>query len=172
MNGIESREADGNQRVRVAVLGTGSISDYHIAGLQEAGADVVTVFSRTESNAREKAQRFGIPSYSTDYREILARDDVEAVVIATPDFTHEEIALAAAEAGKAILLQKPMGRTSKECLSIIEAAEKTGVPLFVGFMHRYFEEVEWTREMLAEDGLGRVFELTLSDPGFSRLTGT
>ena len=147
------------ERVRVGVMGAGFISEYHIVGLQEAGADVVAIFSRTESKARKKAQRFGIPYYSTDYQEILARDDVEAVVIATPDFTHEEMSRVAARAGKAILLQKPMARTSQECLRIIEVAEEARVPLYVSFMHRYFEEVECTRDMLAHRALGEVYEI-------------
>ncbi len=147
------------QRVRVGMLGAGFISDYHIAGLQEAGADVVIIFSRTEARAREKAQRFGIPFFTADHQEVLARDDVEAVVIATPDFTHEALAVAATKAGKAILLQKPMARNSQECLRIIEAAETGGVPLYVSWMHRYFEEVVKMRELLAEEALGQIYSI-------------
>ena len=143
-------------RLRIAVLGAGFISDYHIAGLQQAGADVVALFGRRETLVREKAARSGIPLATTDYRTILARDDVDAVVIATPDFTHEEVAIAAAQAGKAILLQKPMARTSAECLRILEAAEKAGVVLTVSFLHRYFEEVQAVRELLGRAALGPV----------------
>jgi myo-inositol 2-dehydrogenase/D-chiro-inositol 1-dehydrogenase len=139
------------------MIGAGSISDYHIAGLQEAGAEIVVIFSRTEAKAREKAQHFKIPHYTTDYQEILDRDDVEAVVIATPDFTHEGFAAGAAKAGKAILLQKPMARTSQECSHIIEATEEAGVPLYVSWMHRYFEEVLKVQELLAEGVLGQVY---------------
>lgn len=149
----------GTEHVRVGMIGAGSISDYHITGLQAAGAEVVAIFSRTEKSAREKAERFGIPDYTTDYQEILARDDIETVVITTPDFTHETIALAAARAGKAILLQKPMARNSQECLRIIEAAEQAGVPLYVSWMHRYFEEVVKMRELLAEGALGQIYSI-------------
>lgn len=147
----------GKERVRVAILGAGSICDYHTIGLQEAGAEVVAVFSRTEAKAQEKAERFGIPHYSTDYQEILARDDVDAVVIATPDFSHEELAVATARAGKAIYLQKPMARNSQECLRIIEAAEESGVPLYVSWMHRYFDEVAKMQDLLAQGALGDVY---------------
>jgi predicted dehydrogenase len=146
-------------RVRVGVLGAGHISDYHIEGLQEAGAEVVALFGRSETSVRAKAQRFGVPHVATDYRDILVRDDVEAVVVATPDFTHEEVAVAAARAGKAILLQKPMARTSAECLRILDAAERAGVLLCVSFLHRYFEEVQAIRELLARGVLGRVHYL-------------
>lgn len=146
----------GSERVGVGVLGAGSISDYHIAGLLAAGAEVRCLFSRDEAKARLKARQFGVPNTYTDYREVLARPDVAAVVIATPDFTHEELACAAAEAGKAILLQKPMARTSDECRSIIAAADQAGVPLVVSFMHRYFEEVAQAEAVLAAGALGRV----------------
>lgn len=146
----------GGRPIRVAVLGAGFISDYHIAGLQEAGAELVALSSATAVKAREKALRYGIPHYTADYREILARDDVEAVVVATPDFTHEEVAVAAARAGKAILLQKPMARTSAECLRIIEAAQRARILLCVSFMHRYFEEIGRLRDLLARGALGDI----------------
>ena len=145
--------------VRVGMLGAGFISDYHISGLQQAGAEVVSIFSRTEANARAKAKQFGIPHYTADYAAVFARDDVEAVVITTPDFTHEALSIAAAGAGKAILLQKPMARNSQECLNIIRAAEENNVPLYVSFMHRYLIEVEKIQQLLAADALGQIYTI-------------
>ena len=142
--------------VRVGLLGAGFISDYHISGLQQAGAQVVSISSRTEANAQAKAKQFGIPHYTADYADVLAREDVEAVVITTPDFTHEALSIATAQAGKAILLQKPMARNSRECLNIIKAAEDNNVPLYVSFMHRYLIEIEKIQELLAADALGEV----------------
>jgi predicted dehydrogenase len=147
----------GETRIRVGVLGAGSISDYHIRGLQEAGAEVAALFSRNEEKVRERARRYGIPFATTRYSDILERAGVDAVVIATPDFTHAEIGVAAAKAGKPMLLQKPMARNSQECLTIIAAARQAGVPLYVSFMHRYFGEVEATRRLLAEHALGTVY---------------
>jgi myo-inositol 2-dehydrogenase/D-chiro-inositol 1-dehydrogenase len=80
------------------------------------------------------------------------------VIIATPDDTHAEIAVAAAQAGKAVLLQKPMARSSGECRRIIEAARHARVLLEVSFMHRAFEEVVRLRELLTEGRLGAVFQ--------------
>jgi myo-inositol 2-dehydrogenase/D-chiro-inositol 1-dehydrogenase len=148
-----------NEPVRVGLLGAGFITDYHLTGLQQAGADVVSIFSQTEANAQAKAERFGIPHYTSDYPTLLARDDVEAVVITTPDYTHEHLAIASAKAGKAIYLQKPMARNSRECLNIINAAQAAGVPLFVSFMHRYMVEVEKMQQLLAAEALGTVYEV-------------
>jgi myo-inositol 2-dehydrogenase/D-chiro-inositol 1-dehydrogenase len=146
-----------HDRVRVGVLGAGFISDYHVAGLQAAGADVVALFSRSAETARAKVDRFGIPTVTTDQAEFFARRDVDAVVVATPDFTHEALAVAALERGKAVLVQKPMARTVAEGRRMIAAAEASGGLLCVSFMHRHFAEVEALRPLLAAGALGEVF---------------
>ena len=99
--------------VGVGFLGAGSIADYHLGGLAAAGGAAVRVIAAlSRERAGEVARRFAIPEVATDWRAVLDRRDVDAVVIATPDDTHCEIACAAADAGKAVLLQKPMGRSS------------------------------------------------------------
>ena len=143
--------------VGVGFLGAGSIADYHLGGLAAAGGAAVRVIAaRSRERASEVARRFAIPEVATDWRAVLDRRDVDAVVIATPDDTHCEIACAAAAAGKSVLLQKPMGRSSAECLRILEAARRGGVFLQVSFMHRYFEEVQRTAELLADGATGPV----------------
>jgi len=142
--------------VRVGMLGSGSISDYHIKGLQAAGAQVIALFTRSEAKARQQADKHGIPNVTTRYQEVLAREDVDAVIIATPDSTHEEIAVATARAGKAMLVQKPMARTAQECRNIIKAALQANVRLYTSYMHRYFGEIERTQQLLAEQTLGQI----------------
>jgi predicted dehydrogenase len=144
---------------RVALLGAGFISDYHITGLREAGADVVALFSRSLERARAKAAQHGIRVATDRYADVLARDDVDAVVVATPDFTHEELTVAAVRAGKPVLVQKPMARTAAECRRMIRAAEAAGVVLAVAFAHRYLEEAIAVRELLAQEALGRILHV-------------
>jgi hypothetical protein len=91
-------------RVGVAMLGAGSIAEYHLAGMAAAGgAEVRVIVGSGSPKAAALAARFEVPQVMHDWRAALARTDVDAVVIATPDDTHETIAVAAAEAGKAIL---------------------------------------------------------------------
>jgi myo-inositol 2-dehydrogenase/D-chiro-inositol 1-dehydrogenase len=144
---------------RAGILGAGYISDYHIEGLIAAGAKVVSVCSRCEQKAAAKAAQHGIDHHCTDPDELLARSDIDLVVIATPDSTHEALAVAAAKAGKAILLQKPMARSSAEAARIVDTANQASVPLIVSFMHRYFEEVVAARDLLAKGTLGDVHML-------------
>lgn len=148
--------------VRVGMIGAGFIAEYHLAGLAAAGgAEVSVLAARTSERAAALARRFGIPDVVTDYRAVLDRRDVDAVVVATPDDTHEAIAVAAAAAGKAILLQKPMARTSAECRRIIAAAREAAVDLQVSFMHRHFEETVRARELLADGRLGPVLAVRM-----------
>jgi predicted dehydrogenase len=151
-----------NDPIGVAVLGAGFIAEYHLAGIAAASmdggarAEVRALAARSAGRAAPLSRRFGIADVVTEWRRALERPDVDAVVICTPDDTHEEIAIAAAEAGKAILLQKPMAGTVASCERIIAAAERAGIDLQVSFMHRYFPEVEAARAMLADGVIGRV----------------
>ncbi len=147
----------GQARIGVAVLGSGFIAEYHLVGLAATGrADVRVVAGRTHEKAAALAARFDIPNVSTDIEAVLARADVQAVIIATPDDTHEAIALAAARSGKDILLQKPMAGSVEGGRRIMAAAARHGVDLQVSFMHRFFDEVVAARRWLDERLLGRV----------------
>jgi myo-inositol 2-dehydrogenase/D-chiro-inositol 1-dehydrogenase len=147
-----------NDTVGIGFIGAGSIAAYHLDGLAAAGgARVRAIAARSPTRAGPLASRYGIPDVATDWRAVLDRRDVEAVIIATPDDTHREIACAAAQAGKAVMLQKPMARNVTECREIIAAARRTGAFLQVSFMHRYFEEVVRLREILAGGRAGKVF---------------
>jgi predicted dehydrogenase len=146
-----------SDKVGVGVIGAGFIADYHIAGLKAAGgADLRAIAARSRASADKAVALHAIAGATDDWRTLLDRRDIDAVVIATPDGTHCEIACAAAASGKAILLQKPMAPTSVECRKIIAAARRAGVALQVSFMHRYFEEVVAARELIASGKAGKV----------------
>jgi predicted dehydrogenase len=150
------------EAVGIGVIGAGLISAYHLAGLAAAGGAAVRVLAaRSTARAGPMARRFGVPEVATDWRAALERADIDAVVIATPDFAHEEIAVAAARAGKAILLQKPMAMSVDQCWRIIDAARGAKVDLQISWMHRHFEEVVRAQELLASDKLGPVHHIRI-----------
>ncbi len=150
------------RQVRIGMIGAGFIAGYHLDGLRAAGGTEVRVIAgRSPAKVAALASRHGIADSVTDWRMVLARDDIDAVVITTPDDTHPQIAIAAAAAGKHILLQKPMARTSGECRRIIAAVEAADVHLQVSFMHRYFEEVVLARQLLADGAIGRPYSMRL-----------
>jgi len=139
------------------MIGAGSIAAYHLEGLAAAGgAALRVVASRTGDNARRLAEHYGNIDWTDEWQAVLDRSDVDAVIIATPDPTHEQIAVAAAAAGKHILLQKPMAGDAAACRRIADAAERAGIDLQVSFMHRHFEEMQLARTLLLEDAIGTV----------------
>jgi predicted dehydrogenase len=146
-----------HSELRVAIIGAGFISDYHISGLRAAGGATIThLIGRRPDRTAERAAALKIERYGTDYEDVLKEESVDAVVIATPDFTHKAIATEALKAGKAVLLQKPMAMTSAECREIIAASEASGASLTTSFMHRYFPEVRWLRARIAERAFGPI----------------
>lgn len=148
--------------VGVGMIGAGFIADYHLNGLAAAGgASLRAVAARSEASATATAARHGGAEAVADWRLLLDRPDIDALIVATPDHTHCEIACAAASAGKAVLLQKPMARNSRECRAIISAVRTAGTVLQVSFMHRYFEEVSRARDLLASGATGPVYSARL-----------
>jgi predicted dehydrogenase len=148
--------------ISVAVIGVGLISEYHINGLRAAGgATVRAVVGRERERTEARANDFGIPRAETDYRAVLDDPTIEAVVIATPDNTHEAIAVDALRAGKSVLLQKPMALGTAGCFNILDAKAASAGKLTVSFMHRYFPEVEWLRGVLREGALGAIHSIRI-----------
>ncbi|GAA1057278.1 oxidoreductase [Agromyces luteolus] len=115
--------------IRWAMLGTGMISHQFAPDLQAVfGAGSVTAaWGRDEQRTAAFAERHGIPAWSNDVAEVLRRDDVDAVYIATPIATHLSIALDAIAAGKHVLIEKPMAASAAEVAQIFDAADAAGV---------------------------------------------
>ncbi|MGD0113612.1 MAG: Gfo/Idh/MocA family oxidoreductase, partial [Armatimonadota bacterium] len=116
-----------------------------------AGADVVEdVFPRFR-------ERFGEDAFvTTDYRELLARPDIDAVFVTSPDFLHEEHAVAALEAGKSVYLEKPMAITIEGCDRILNAAYQARRKLYLGHNMRHFPVVEKMKELIDQGAIGEV----------------
>ncbi len=143
--------------IRVAVIGGGFIADYHVNGLRAAGgAEVSALVSRSAANAARRAAELGVTRWETDHRQVLDDPGIDAVVVATPDDTHASVATDALAAGKAVLLQKPMALNAAECRAIIAAGKASTAPLTVSFMHRYFPEVGWLKQVIAEGRMGQI----------------
>ena len=119
-------------------------------------AELVAVCDPNPATLEAAKQELGEARVFADYREALADDSVDAVIIVTPTFLHREMAVAAAERGKHIFLEKPMAVTLEECDAINAAVAKTGVSLQLGFMRRFDDGFMRAREILASGDMGRV----------------
>jgi predicted dehydrogenase len=119
------------------------------------GAEIVAVSDINEKRVWAARKNFGVPHGYTDYRELLARDDLDAVLICTPPSFHPEIAIEAARRGKHIFCEKPLAMTSELCSRIIQAATDAGVILQVGYVLRFSEERRRIREAILNNEIGR-----------------
>ncbi len=126
--------------LRIGLIGAGSIAAYHIDGIRAAGDQAHAIAAASDASAVQAAHRFGIPQACRSWQELLARKDLDAAIIATPDDTHEEISLAAIAARIPVMIQKPLAMTSAAALRIVAAGRSAGVPVFTSYMHRHFPE--------------------------------
>ena len=125
-------------RAGFGLIGTGIWGETHARTYSDhSEVDLVAVCDLDEARGREIAERYGVPARHTNYVDLLEEEGVDAVSIVTPDFAHTEIAVAAAEAGKHILLEKPMATTVEDCERIADAVERAGVKFMVDFHNRW-----------------------------------
>jgi predicted dehydrogenase len=115
------------------------------------------VCARNADKAREFADQWGYESVETDWRRLLDRKDIDVVDICTPNNTHAEIAIAAAQAGKMILCEKPLAMNGPEALKMVEAVEKAKVPNMVWYNYRRVPAVTFAKNLIDEGRLGRIF---------------
>ena len=168
-----------NARIRFGILGTANIAIRRFipGALSAHNAVAQAIASRDLPRAREVAARFAIPSAYGSYRELLDDPEIDAVYIPLPNTLHAEWTIAAAEAGKAILCEKPLGATSNEAQRMIDAARANGVLLMEAFMYRFHPQHARVREILDADEIGDVravrtaftFQLEPFDPANVRL---
>jgi predicted dehydrogenase len=115
------------------------------------------VCARDADKAKAFAQRWGYESIETDWKKLLARDDIDAVDICTSNNLHCEIALAAAKAGKMILCEKPLSMDAAEGETMAAAVEKAGVANIVWYNYRRVPAVALAKQLIDEGRLGRIF---------------
>jgi predicted dehydrogenase len=115
------------------------------------------VCGRNAENAQAFANQWQYESIETDWRKMIARDDIDAIDICTPNNSHAEIAIAAAEAGKMILCEKPLALNPAEGEKMISAVEKAGVPNTVWYNYRRVPAVTMAKQLIDEGRLGRIF---------------
>lgn len=129
------------QKLRVGIVGAGNRSQSHAQVFQSLeGSELVAFCDVLSQSAEEKAAAFGLDAKTaaeTDYRHFVCRDDIDAVSICASSNVHADAAIAAAQAGKHILVEKPMAQTLAQCDEMIEAAHANDVVLAVVFQNRF-----------------------------------
>lgn len=162
-----------NGRIQIGVIGTGGQGRYHIASLYERYRDTARVVAVCDVNAANRATAVDMlgkmypddPCAATgDFRELLARDDVDAVFIAVPDHWHALLATAAARAGKHVFIEKPLAYSVAEGRAVVDAVRAAGVAFQYGTQQRYAPEYHRAC-MLARNGyLGALRTVRVGSP--------
>jgi UDP-N-acetylglucosamine 3-dehydrogenase len=148
------------QKVRFGVVGAGGITNhFHLPELKQIEeAEIVAVADLNENRARLTAQRWGIRWWYTSYLEMLERDDIDAVIVATPHPTHAEIAISALKADKHVMIQKPMATNSSDSWRIVEEARRHPRLKVMVLPFVYFDTpvYDYVKEILRENSIGHV----------------
>ena len=142
--------------VKVGIIGAGIFGMQHAAAIAAQPNAEVVAASRTNQKALDVfTKKFGVRGY-TDYSDLIANYEVDAVVIATPHHLHTEIVIDAAQSGKHILLEKPMALSLAECDQMVAVTQKAGVKFMVGHNNHFIPAYIRAKEIIASGEIGEI----------------
>ncbi|MEO8353588.1 MAG: Gfo/Idh/MocA family oxidoreductase [Chthoniobacteraceae bacterium] len=153
------------KQLRIGLIGYGFMGRAHSNAFRQAGHffssdhEIVlqAVCGRDAKAAQDFADKWGYASVETDWKKLIARDDIDVIDIATPNNLHSQQAIAAAKAGKGILCEKPLGLNSKDAEKMVEAAAKAKVLNMVWYNYRRCPAVTLAKQMIDAGKLGKIF---------------
>ena len=154
------------KQLRIGLIGTGFMGRTHSNGYNrvanffpdlEYTPVLKAVCSRNIEKVQAFADQWGYESIETDWRNLISRDDIDAIDICTPNDTHAEISLAAAAAGKMILCEKPLSRNLAEGEKMVEAIEAAGVNSTVWYNYRRLPAVSLAKQIIDSGKLGKIY---------------
>jgi len=144
-------------KIRVAIVGAGFSAETHAEGLKRCpDAEAVAVCSHSRERAEDFARRWGIPTATTDWRELVGRRDVDAVSVCVPTSLHCEVAVAAAAHRKHVICEKPLAVSLEEADRMIEAARANRVRLFYGENWLFAPAMQRVAELVKSGAIGRL----------------
>lgn len=142
--------------LRWGILGCAAIADRAVIPAIQASAtgQIIGIASRDESKAKNKAEQFGIPKYYGSYEALLADADIDAVYIPLPNHLHKQLTIAAAQAGKHVLCEKPLALNAEEAQEMVDFCKEAGVHLAEAFMYRHHPRIARVKEIIASGEIG------------------
>jgi len=147
---------------RIAIIGCGAVTENaHLPALRRLGHTPVLLVDADLERARGLADAFGVPEVAREHQS--ASGAFDAAIVATPNRLHATISRELLLAGVHVLVEKPMGHTSQECMDMVAAAGETGVVLMIGLRRRFVFASEWMKRLLVRGGLGKVESFDIRD---------
>jgi len=147
--------------LKVGLIGLGNMGKLHLMNCLHIDNVEVTAVADKSKRALKWAKSIGIKNLFTDYRDLFAKSEVEAVIIALPNFLHLESVQLALEAGTDVFIEKPLANTVKECKEIVRSVEKSGRILMVGHYMRFMDAIEKMKKALDEGRIGDLEVVTI-----------
>ena len=148
------------KKLRAGIVGCGGIANAkHLPAMEKCGLYEVAAFCDIiPERAQETKEKFGSSDAKvfTDYRE-LVKEDLDVVYVTTPNRSHAEISIAAMEAGKDVMCEKPMARTYAETEKMLETAKRTGRVLNIAYQNRYRSDSTYLKEMCKNGEMGDIY---------------
>ena len=149
------------EKVRIGIIGCGGIAHgKHLPSLAKVPeAEMVAFCDIVEERAVKAAKEDGTPDAKcyTDYKELLARKDIDVVHVLTPNRQHSFITVDALEAGKHVMCEKPMAINSAEAKKMLDAAKRTGKKLTIGYQNRFKQDTMYLKKMVENGDLGEIY---------------
>ena len=153
------------KKLRIGMVGYGFMGRTHSNAFTQAPKffdleyepQLTAVCARNQVRAEEFASNWGYSSVESDWRALVERDDIDLIDIAAPNNMHHDIAIAAVQAGKMVMCEKPLGRTAAESSEMVAAVEKAGVPNMVWYNYRRIPAISMAKAMIDEGKLGRIY---------------
>ena len=145
-------------KVRIGIIGTGGISHLHAGAYKRlSNVEMVAACDINEPRVKVFAEKYGVPDTYTDYKDLLARDDIDAVSICTWNNGHAPIAIDALKAGKQVLTEKPPAMNTAEAQAMADAAMATGNLLMVGFVRRFGVNTTIFKDFIDNGYMGDIY---------------
>ena len=147
-------------KVKFGVIGLGFFGEYHtevLSGLP--GVEVAAVCTRRPGRLKEVAEKYSVPNAYTDYNELLANDEIDAVSVVTHAKDHLAPTIAALKAGKHVFLEKPMALTVEACDTIVAEAKASPKFFMVGHICRFNTNYALAKQALADDAVGKILSI-------------
>lgn len=155
-------------KLKIAVIGCGSIAKHrHLPEYEANGnVEIAAVCDIVEERAEEFARKYQAKAY-TNYEELLADAKIDAVSVCTPNYLHAPISIAALNAGKHVLCEKPMATSRQEALSMISAAKNNGKKLMIGHNQRFVNSHVKAKRLIENGEVGKIysFRTAFGHPG-------
>ncbi|MBV9866189.1 MAG: Gfo/Idh/MocA family oxidoreductase [Abitibacteriaceae bacterium] len=150
--------AETDKTIRIGMIGTGQIGKSHLSRYEKIpGAEIVALADINEAEVKRVAEQYKVPHVYTDFRELLKRDDIDAVDVCLHNNFHRPMTVVALEAGKHVYCEKPMAGTYRDAQIMYETAQKTGRKLSIQLATLFEKETRVAKTLIDEGRLGQLY---------------